>query len=130
MDFNKIVDENEHFLGTKLNAEKKNRLNSLFAVCDAIGKLDHGIIFEAMPFTERSRNGMAILRIPCLGFYPDGPARAYIAKALELADDFGTSVAENKIILSFGIRDMWDEWAYTNDDEHKGEYVGHLKIVK
>lgn len=129
-EFKEICDETDHFLGKKLNAEKKKQLDQLFALCKSIAKADRKIAFEAMPFTERSRNGMAVLDMPRLGFYTEPPVRELLAKALELADAFGTSTGGNKITISFFVHDMWDEWGRTDDEEHKGQYVGNLKIVK
>ncbi len=129
-EFKEICDETDHFLGKKLNAEKKQQLDRLFSLCDALEKADNEIVCEKMPFTERSRNGLAVLHLPGIKFYDDKTIPQYLAKIFGLSDIFTTCVKNGNLILSFIILNMWDEWGRTDDEEHKGQYVGNLKIVK
>lgn len=114
----KIEDDADHFVGRDLNARKKERLDSMTEACRKLAEIEPGITTEWVPFSNRDRSALVKLVVHDGAFITNQKAVALLGALYTTADDAGIVASGDDVILSFGIRDMWDSFFYDNDMEH------------
>ena len=114
-------EENEKFIGYKLDENKMARLNRLKDICAELAKRDHDIKVDTTMLTNENRHGGVRLRLPEVYISTHRGTMQLIACLFNEADSVCMSAIGNSgdVVVSFDIMDMWAEWGSTDDKKKK-----------
>ena len=108
--------ENEAFVGDVLDERKMAKLNRLKSYCRELVKLEPHIKYDETLLDNWSRNGMVTLHFPTVIFIDNSMAQTIMEALFRVADLYVvSSLAGDRITMTFGIRDMWSEFHYDYD---------------
>ena len=119
INFRKLEDDTEHFLGIEINESKLNTLNTMQSLCREIAGLDGGIQNRFRPFSTNDKNASVSLDIESPLWTHDAAIINALSDLMGMADGFALATLENgNIRMTFNILEMWDKFGYDNDMEH------------
>lgn len=104
------AEENERYVGDVLDESKMNRLNKMRALCRNAAESDPQIGVKTLPFSNRSRNGTAMLLLPSAFFCADRCALRSVSEAVALADALTVVSVGEQLRVSLIVLDMWSEY--------------------
>lgn len=120
INFRALEDDNEHFLGIELNAEKMAKLNEMRGLCAELADKESGIRHRFRPFTDKDRHGSVALELKSPVWTFNLAVTGLLSQLFEMADGFAAAIVEgtDTIRLTFDVRNMWTKHGYDNDMEH------------
>lgn len=120
INFRALEDDNEHFLGIELNAEKMAKLNEMRGLCAELAEKESGIRHRFRPFTDKDRHGSVALELKSPVWTFDPSVTKLLSRLFEMTDSFAAAIVEETgvIRLTFDVQNMWTKYGYDNDMEH------------
>lgn len=117
---NKLIDDNEHFLGKELDDKQMERYQHLRELCLKVTRGEPRIKTPLVPFSNRSQNATVQLDMPAPMWIFNETVSKTIGEIISSADDVAFAVVEKTghIRISCSILRMWKKFGYTNDMEN------------
>ena len=110
-------EENDSFIGRRLNKGKKEAYDRLLSLCRVIRTMDRGIRLQPSGIDERERNAWVRLCFPVIVSTQDKRMLRLFAELFSAADDAVVSKMSDGVLFSLYVENVWAEYS-ENGVEH------------
>jgi hypothetical protein len=112
MNLQEMIERNESFVGTRLDAAKAEQLAHLRDLCENIHRIEPLTAIDFWPVVHTSRNAMVLLRLPLPLFTADRRFTRALSALLGGADSVAFARVGGKrprLQIACGVLDIWRE---------------------